>query len=189
MAQPASPEDQILKFLEQLYDQFGQDAVEGVRQKKPKRRGRVKSGRGAPTIDRELRDELVLALVEVVKLARGDDNTRWACNWLANTVTIRGSETRGGSPWERSWETSESLRRIYNKARKSWREDLVFRANLVFMYKMLIDWRCDGADLRWGFGLRGIPTHFDVLFSKRPTQLIDGIDKLQRLMEQDQSKK
>ena len=191
MARPASRaviEDQIRKDLEQLYERYGQDAVEVVMQTAPKRRGRVKSGRGAPAIDRELRDAIVFALVEVVKLAKGDDNTSWACLWLANNVTIRGKEMRGGSMWQRSWKKPGTLRRIYNEAHKRWREDLTFQANLFFTYKMLIDWRrhCPGA--LGGFGIGGVPTHIDV-FPTHPDYLIQGIDKLQKFMEQAQSKK
>ncbi len=205
MARPASQavhEDQIREALEplcerfdqdleQLYERFGQDAVEAVMQTGPRRRGRgrVKSGRGAPTIDRELRDGLVFALVVVVKLGIDEDNTSRACHWIANNITIRGKEMRGGSVWQRSWGEPEALRRIYNKAQTRWRDDWVFQQNVLFTYKMFIDWRRRYPDFRWGFGLKGIPTHFDVLFSKPPTLLIDGIDKLQKLMEQAQSKK
>jgi hypothetical protein len=190
----AALEDWIRKALEPFYEQFDQDAVQdavsAVIQKKPRRRGRIKSSRGAPDIDLELRDLLVLALVEVVNLARGEDNISWACNWVAKNVTIRGKEMRGGSMWQRSWEKPAALRRIYYKARKRWQEDWVFQENLLHTYQSLIDTRRHYPDFSWGgFGMKGIPTHFDVLFPKRPNLLIKGIDELQALMEQAQSKK
>ena len=187
-------EDRIRKALEPIYEQCSQDAVQdalsSITQKKPRRRGRIKSSRGAPEIDLEPRDLLVLALVEVVNLARGEENVSWACGWITKNVTIRGIEVRGGSMWERSWETPGALRRIYYRARKRWREEWIFQQNLLFTYQSLIDSRRNYPGSRWrGFGIKGIPTHFDVLFSKRPTLLIKGIDELQVLMEEVQSKK
>ena len=187
-------EDRIRKALEPFYEQFDQDAVQDVLssfiQKKPRRRGRVKSSRGAPDIDVELRGLLVLALVEVVILAKGEDNVSWACSWITKNVTIRGKEMRGGKEWQRTWDKRDALRRIYYKARKRLREDWVFQQNLLIMYQHLIDIRRNYPNSRrGGFGMKGIPTQFDVLFSKRPTLLFKGIDELQVLMEQAQHKK
>ena len=187
-------EDRIRRALEPFYDQFGQDAVQdavrSVTQSRPKRRGRVKSSRGAPDIDLEYRGLLVLALVEVVMLAKGAINVKWACDWIAKNVTITVKEMRGGLMWERSLKKPEALRRIYYKARKGWREDRIYQVNLNFIYQHLIDAHCQYPGSRWrGFKLKGMPNHFDVSFSRHPTLLIKGIDKLQEIWEQAQSEK
>lgn len=187
-------EDRIRKALEPFYEQFDQDAVQDVLssiiQEKPRRRGRVKSSRGAPDIDLEYRDLLVLALVEVVMLAKGAINVKWACGWITKNVTITVKEMRGGLPWERSLKKPEALRRFYYKAKKRWREDWIFQENLIFIYQHLIDARRHYPGSRWrGFEMKGMPNHFDVSFSRHPTLLIKGIDKLQEIWEQDLSKK
>ena len=187
-------EDRIRKALEPIYNQFGQDPVQdalsSIIQKKPRRRGRIKSSRGAPEIDLELRDLLVLALVEVVNLARGEENVSWACGWITKNVTITLKEMRGGLMWERSLEKPEALRRFYYKARKRWREDWIYQENLMFIYQHLIDARRNYPGSRWrGFEMKGVPTHFDVSFSRHPTLLIKGIDKLQEIWEQALSEK
>ena len=189
MAKPKSCSSDLLqKELERLYEKFGADAVDAKLRPRPRKRGPVKSGRGAPDIDREYRDLLVLALVEVVKLARDDDNDSWACGWLAKHVQLRGFEMRGNSMWERSWKTRGSWRTIYTKAKKRWSENLTYQMNLIFVYDMLIHWRHDCTEPKKGIRIRGVPTFFDISLS-RPDLLIKGIDILQQSVEQARSKK
>jgi hypothetical protein len=145
--------------LERLFDKFGEEAVRSQLEEwegKPKRRMRVKDGKGAPSINRTIRDSMVCMLVMALRFGTRK-SVVWCCRWLAKNADIeimgwKDSQSLSSSPIPqanipeelmliRTLDNAETIRRIYNSVYKSFDDDHHFVMHAVLSLLLLLDER------------------------------------------------
>jgi hypothetical protein len=156
MAKPALT---VHVAFERLIDEFGEDEVRSLSEEwvgKAKRRMRVKDGKGAPSINRSVRDSMVCMLVMALRFGT-KKSVVWCCRWLAKNADIeimgwKDSQSLSSAPIPqanipeelmliRTLDNAETIRRIYNSVYKSFDDDHHFVMHAVHSLLLLLDER------------------------------------------------
>jgi len=171
------PEDEasLDEALKELIERYGHDeVVKKVRGAAP-RQAQPKKG-GAPSIDRDSRDALILALVIVLRAGTGH-SVSWCCQRLSKNAKFRIRELRDKSAWKRVIYKTETFRRHFNRSIK--RTDEEFETKVAYSLQSLGWWR-KSKNPKWGF-MTACPSglHIDLEFSQSMVDsLHKGIDTL-----------
>jgi hypothetical protein len=188
----AKPDPTLHVELERIFDKFSEDEVLSLVVDKPKRRVRVKDGKGAPSINRTVRDSMVCMLVMALRFGTRK-SVRWCSRWLAENALIeilaikdfqslsREPHRQINAPKEqlllRTLDNPESIRRIYNSVYKSFDDDDHFVMHAVHSLLLLFDERQSTDIPRFEFVriVEGVSLFISI---KKTDSLFKGLDMI-----------
>jgi hypothetical protein len=171
--------------MEELINEFGEQAVRNIILGAKIKRERVKESPGAPPIDRKTRDAFIFVLVDLVRYGKNKNSVAWCCEWIAKQIHLELRANRKDDELSRRLDNANTIRRIYSRTKKQYQSSDDFRWFIVGLSTVFLTWNDKGAEADWNLGLEGTYIQNIYLRNKASEAVSDGISKCAKLFGND----